>query len=78
MSKYQSLAVTSEFANNLIVFCECFDQKAQLLYKALWKGNSAFVVYTSIQEEKYFVMGKRHKIQLRDFIEYNCQRKIKL
>lgn len=50
----------------------------QLLYKALWKGNSAFMVYTSIQVEKYFVVRKMHKIQMRDFIEYNPQSKIKL
>lgn len=42
------------------------------------KGNFAFVVYTSTQVEKYFVVGKMHKTQMRDFIEYNPQSKIKL
>lgn len=32
---------------------------------------SAFVVYTNIQIGKYFVEGKMHKIQMRDFIIVN-------
>lgn len=39
-----------------------------VIYKDVEMFISAFVVYTSIQVEKYFVGGNLRKLQMRDFI----------